>query len=242
MKYMKFFWWALLWSMPLFAQENIDVSYLVRYNDDLFGGRSDRMHTGYLKIRGDRSVSYFVAKEEYKSRGQFDGTMRVDTMFYVYNDLKQNSNVFQDYDLSGKIIWVSDSLHPMNWIIDTAQKKVGDWLCTKARTTFRGRNYIAWFTPSVPIPFGPWKMGGLPGLIVELEDDEQNLVVRIMNFKVVKGNELIMPIPKMDWNTSVNKKRKLLEKIRGGSNATGSTDCIGCQNKSVITAASWERF
>jgi len=59
-----------------------------------------------------------------------------------------------------------------NWTITNETKKIGNFICTKASTTFRGRNYVAWFTQEVSLPYGPWKFYGLPGLILEvLEKD-----------------------------------------------------------------------
>lgn len=240
---MKLFWIAFIWAMPLMAQESIDVKYLVRFNDDLFGGRRDRLHDGYLKIRGDKSVSYLVAKEAYKPKSEFDRMMSNDTMFYVYTDLRERSLIFQDYDFMGKVFWVSDSLHPMLWNIHTEQKKIGDFECKKATATFRGRNYSAWFASEIPIPLGPWKMGGLPGLILEIEDDGQNMVVKLQSIVNDKQkNELILPVANMNWETSTGKKKKFFEKLKSAKRANGDPDCISCQSDSKVSISSWEKF
>lgn len=43
-------------------------------------------------------------------------------------------------------------------------------LCMKASTRFRGREWIVWYAPEIPVSAGPWKFGGLPGLILHAED------------------------------------------------------------------------
>ena len=45
------------------------------------------------------------------------------------------------------------------------------YVCQLARTSFRGRNYEAWFTLEIPISKGPWKFSGLPGLILKVQTD-----------------------------------------------------------------------
>lgn len=42
--------------------------------------------------------------------------------------------------------------------------------CLKAICSFRGRDYVAWFTPEIQASNGPWKFSGLPGLILKAED------------------------------------------------------------------------
>lgn len=44
--------------------------------------------------------------------------------------------------------------------------------CRKATAEFRGRTWTAWFAPDIPAAFGPWKLGGLPGLILAACDDK----------------------------------------------------------------------
>lgn len=42
--------------------------------------------------------------------------------------------------------------------------------CRKATCRFKGREYEAWYTPEIPRSEGPWKLQGLPGLILKAND------------------------------------------------------------------------
>jgi len=56
------------------------------------------------------------------------------------------------------------------WDIKDSTKQVVGYSCQLASCTFRGREYFAWFTLDIPISDGPWKLNGLPGLILEAYD------------------------------------------------------------------------
>lgn len=44
--------------------------------------------------------------------------------------------------------------------------------CYKATACFRGRSYEVWFTLEIPVQTGPWKLHGLPGLILKAKDSK----------------------------------------------------------------------
>lgn len=60
----------------------------------------------------------------------------------------------------------------IQWTVGEEAKELLGYSCRKATASFRGRNYIAWFTMEIPSPYGPYKFCGLPGLILSIEDDK----------------------------------------------------------------------
>ena len=82
------------------------------------------------------------------------------------------------YRLSISAFFVySDSVPSLEWSFSAEETDtILDYECRKATTEFAGRNYTAWFTPEIPLPFGPYKFGGLPGLILKIEDAESQFV------------------------------------------------------------------
>lgn len=59
----------------------------------------------------------------------------------------------------------------MKWVtINQRDSTICGYKCIAASCTFRGRKWLAWFTPHIPINTGPWKFNGLPGLILKIYD------------------------------------------------------------------------
>lgn len=58
-----------------------------------------------------------------------------------------------------------------NWKLIDETKAINTINCKKAKVTFKGRNWIAWYSTEIPLPYGPYKFSGLPGLIIKITDD-----------------------------------------------------------------------
>ena len=58
----------------------------------------------------------------------------------------------------------------MQWTLANEKQTICGYQCQKATCHWRGRDYEAWFTSAIPLKSGPWKFGGLPGLIMKIYD------------------------------------------------------------------------
>lgn len=103
-----------------------------------------------------------------------------------------------------KPYYVVDKILSPKWQIVKEYKTIGNYECQKATTNFRGRNYIAWFAEKIPVKFGPWKLNGLPGLILEVQDELN--VIKITATSIDIGSTL-----DFDFSTnSIPKKGKII--------------------------------
>jgi hypothetical protein len=67
-------------------------------------------------------------------------------------------------------LFVKDTTRIISWELLNETKNISSFNCQKARGNFRGRTYTVWFTNEIPVSLGPWKLNGLPGLILEATD------------------------------------------------------------------------
>ena len=88
-----------------------------------------------------------------------------------------------------------DSLHTQTWTMGDSTREVLGYTCQQATTDFRGRRWTAWFATDIPVSDGPWKLGGLPGLILEAYDEGQQHVFTAVGLERVKDELIIFNRP-----------------------------------------------
>lgn len=68
---------------------------------------------------------------------------------------------------------VKDNVNIQDWNMAFADTiTICGYVCRKATCTFRGRNWTAWYAEALNIDAGPWKLCGLPGVILKADADE----------------------------------------------------------------------
>jgi len=106
----------------------------------------------------------------------------------------------------------SEPIEERCWkIMDDSTKNVLGYECIMATAKYHGRHWTAWFTPEIPVDAGPWKLLGLPGLILEASDSTGQ-----HNFTVNGIQSINMNIPPVYEPYSYEKttRKKFLELCR----------------------------
>jgi GLPGLI family protein len=73
-----------------------------------------------------------------------------------------------------------------NWAIEDSTCTVLGYSCRKATARFRGRDWTVWFGTAIPLNTGPWKLGGLPGLILKASDSRAHYVFECIGMEQFK--------------------------------------------------------
>ena len=106
--------------------------------------------------------------------------------------INPSKNIFlEETEIFGKKFLISDELPEYKWKVTGEQKKIGDYTVIKAtytdiregmvmsvedgessmETVMDTTTVTAWYTPEIPVSQGPNNTFGLPGLILELKQD-----------------------------------------------------------------------
>ncbi|UEG54598.1 GLPGLI family protein [Mucilaginibacter daejeonensis] len=88
---------------------------------------------------------------------------------------------------------VEEKMPAIAWKISTDTMTIKGLACQKATAHFKGRDYTAWFCADLPYRVGPWKLGGLPGLIVEAYDAKKDVIFQFDGVEKIDPSERNKP-------------------------------------------------
>ena len=133
---------------------------------------------------------------------------------YEYSDLYMQYGILTEYacmphGLGKYNSQYSEPLPQQSWIITFDTHELLGYTCQKATCHFRGRNYVAWFAPDIPVRQGPWKLGGLPGLILKAHDIDS-----LYTFEAVKIETGKHPITRYEYKNYKVEKREKVQKMQ----------------------------
>ena len=173
-----------------------------------------------------KSQLYFDSNRSTFIEGDFSKPKNPDfNSRLVYIDTTANNKIKYFTNLKNGVIYkyhnfqkgnylIRESLFNIDWKLHNQFKDILDYKCQKATGTFRGRNYTAWFTTEIPVSLGPWKLNGLPGLILQAEDDEGKINFRGKKIVFLKdSNSKSLLNPDFSESTQISLKEYL--KIMG---------------------------
>ena len=163
--------------------EKLDkVLYRIVYNADVKDHKESKMYheTGILEI-GD-SISYFygldlknhlLAIESKGQRARIDMNdpttwpTVISLTFGVYRNYpSKGKSTYYHYIHEPRIFYYEEDIPQIDWQLVSGDTTLLDYQCKKATCKFRGRDWTVYYTMDIPISEGPWKLCGLPGLVL----------------------------------------------------------------------------
>jgi len=179
-----------LFKINVYSQINSGIiNYEISVNtEDLINGLKDEKLPSDQKeymislFKNSEKINYQlhfnnqVSNFYYVKSLQVDDNLNFTLSFFgddtYFTDVKSKKILKDNSYLENKLI----EYEPYKWVVTTKTKKIGNYLCymaTAVEKTERDGNVrktkiTAWFTPDIPISFGPKKYSGLPGLVLEV--------------------------------------------------------------------------
>ena len=109
---------------------------------------------------------------------------------YVYKNYPQGKMTVTDGLLMQDYIY-EDTLCAQNWVIQDSSKLILGHECQKAVCHYRGHCWTAWFAMDIPITDGPWKLCGLPGLIMEATSEDNSHAFKLLGLERVSKEPIV---------------------------------------------------
>ncbi|WP_421808792.1 GLPGLI family protein [Flagellimonas sp.] len=172
----------LAFTINLFSQNGYKAEYKILLEKNGFSP----MHYSLI---GDESQSEFkfiervaperVVADEFSGQVFLNPETPDSIQPFIFTNRKLNKIYSTDFitEDDGLSYTMYNIIEPITvkWEFESEVKKIDGFLCKKATTTFRGRNYIAWYSDEIPVSLGPWKFHGLPGLVVNITDSKNEV-------------------------------------------------------------------
>lgn len=176
MKYLS----IILISLNCFSQKTIVVDYTL--HSEIVPGQTVetdfRLYSNQEKYLynlitlGESSKNDLKLDNEEQEKDEITVVQRIidnETIFFTYTDFNAKKTITSDNIDQVKYL-IEEDTPSLKWEILNETKKIDKYICKKAKTYFRGREYYGWFTEEIPNSGGPWKFNNTPGLLLEVAD------------------------------------------------------------------------
>lgn len=186
----------------------------------LFFNNNTSMYTSYTKLKQNAVMQAQLKNVDITGNYEINLGVRkpytLEDIFITDNSGNRYLNNF----FRGNNFLITEPIEKITWVITKESKKILEFSCQKATCHYKGRDYIAWFTNSIPQSLGPWKLHGLPGLILEAYDLKQQVVFSCKTVDLKVTNPIDIKLPSSITKTTKTDYDKMVkayqESIKNG--------------------------
>ena len=199
------FLFFILFSINLHAQNNeITVVYhqlfdnfkkiertAYLYANDETSLYEDDIITNNKKDRIENDKKQAELDKQNKGTGVKLITLLPDVRYndFIKFDRSTNKIQYMEQVVRDRWLLITDDAQ-QKWKLTQEKKVIDNIECLKATTTFRGMQWEVWYAPSLPYPYGPWKLHGLPGLIIQANDVNKRYNYNAIKIEFKKDDKL----------------------------------------------------
>ncbi|MDR1054317.1 MAG: GLPGLI family protein, partial [Prevotellaceae bacterium] len=110
-------------------------------------------------------------------------------VFYINRHSRELTS--QASIMSGLSFQYQETITVPDWTIENESDSLLGYICQKATSRYGGRDWTAWFTPEITVSEGPWKLRGLPGLILKAEDKDEHYIFECTGLQRLQQKSVI---------------------------------------------------
>jgi len=180
------------------------VNYQFTHVDDTTQRDQPRTAMMYLYLGPNTSVylrdaeegsEFYFHKQDGGKDAEFNVLTRLDRVGSYIHNFDSKTSIFTERILT-KFYQIKEPLALIDWELHEEFKEVLGYSVQKATANVRGRKYTAWFCTDLPFRSGPWKLQGLPGLILEASDEKQDIHFVLTKIEPWDKPEVKITVPK----------------------------------------------
>lgn len=195
----------LISTLNSLAQKELQITYKVKN-----GTTPEHKQINSFLRANHQSVLYKESTTSFRGRPGEEKDVYI-PISYMFRDLGSNTIWSEDnYQLV-----VKEQMDLFKWTFSQVTDTILGYTCRKAEANFRGRDYSAWFTTELPFKAAPWKISGLPGVVLKLETSDGFYALEATKLSIIDATEEIqMPFDddkSLDWNEYVQVYKKKIE-------------------------------
>lgn len=97
-----------------------------------------------------------------------------------------------------------ESMPQLDWQLTDSTANILGYDCQAATCSFRGRDWTVYYCEDIPVMDGPWKLHGLPGLIMRAADSKGEYTFECIGIKSVADRPIT--VYKVPFNVTDRKK------------------------------------
>ena len=177
----------LTWQIDSTNSESIQNETMVLF----IGDKISRFSSEGQYIADSIKEAYKDRERTQQSFNEMRSKMPMSALnFYVFKRQNSAQVSFTEKIVRDNYRYIQD-IDDLNWEILPETKEVAGFVAQKAKASFSGRDYTAWFTTEIPISEGPYKFRGLPGLILKISDNNGYYNFKLNGFKELNDEILI---------------------------------------------------
>lgn len=178
------------------AGETMEFVYDYRYSVDTTGTLGDNIASDNMLLQiGPEGLSKFSSLKNLTVDSIIMSSSPEQIASAVWDGKLSNGEfmtIFKNYP-AGKLThtekicmdWFryDEDMPSFDWEMTDSVTEVLGYRCLSARCKFRGREWTVFYTEDIPLSDGPWKLHGLPGLIMKASDEKGHYTFECIGIK-----------------------------------------------------------